>query len=66
MEDHLQILTSLHPTKALSNLVKDIKIASSNFIKETKAFPNFEGGQNGYGAFAYSYDAKEHLIQYIK
>jgi len=29
VEDHLHIVTHLHPTVALSDLVKDIKVASS-------------------------------------
>jgi len=66
MEDHLHILTSLHPTVALSDLVKDLKVSSSQFIKENQVFPQFNGWQTGYGAFTYSYDAKEHLIEYIK
>ena len=66
MEDHLHILTSLHPTVALSDLIKNIKVASSQFIKENQVFPQFDSWQTGYGAFTYSYDAKEHLIEYIK
>ncbi|MDM8557686.1 IS200/IS605 family transposase [Candidatus Parabeggiatoa sp. HSG14] len=66
MEDHIHILTSLHPTIALSSLVKDIKVASSKFIKENQVFPNFGYWQNGYGAFTYSYHAKDDLIAYIK
>jgi len=66
MEDHIHILTSLHPSIALSRLVKDLKVVSSKFIKENQVFPNFGSWQSGYGAFTYSYDAKENLIAYIK
>ena len=66
VEDHLHILTHLHPSIALSDLVKDIKIASSKLIKENNLFPGFAGWQEGYGAFTYSFDAKETLINYIK
>lgn len=65
VEDHIHILTHLHPQVALSDLVKDIKLASSKFIKENKLFPHFNGWQAGYGAFTYSLDAKENLIKYI-
>ncbi|HMV08375.1 MAG TPA: IS200/IS605 family transposase [Cyclobacteriaceae bacterium] len=34
VEDHIHILTHLHPSIALSDLVKDIKLASTKFIKE--------------------------------
>ncbi len=66
MEDHIHILISLHPSVALSNLVKDIKVASSKFIRKNQVFPNFGYWQNGYGAFTYSYDVKDNLMAYIK
>ena len=66
VDDHLHILTHLHPSIALSDLVKDIKLASTKFIKEKGIFPDFAGWQEGYGAFTYSSDRKETLINYIK
>ncbi len=38
VEDHIHIVTHLHPTVALSSLIKDMKIASSKWIKEKKNF----------------------------
>jgi len=66
VEDHLHILTHLHPTVAIADLVKDIKIATSKYIKENNLFPDFTAWQDGYGAFTYSIDAKDTLIDYIK
>ena len=66
IEDHIHILTHLHPTIALSDLVKGIKVASSLWIKENGIFPKFEGWQKSYGAFTYSFDRKDILINYIK
>ena len=66
VEDHLHILTHLHPSVALSDLIKDIKLASSEFIKQENLFPNFNGWQDGYGAFTYSIERKDILINYIK
>jgi len=66
VEDHIHILTDLHPTIALSGLVKDIKVASTKMIKEEGLITNFLGWQVGYGAFTYSMSAKNHLIEYIK
>ncbi|GBD86922.1 transposase IS200 like protein [bacterium BMS3Abin03] len=65
IEDHIHILSSLHPSVALADFVKDIKVSSSLIIKEEKLFPEFKGWQIGYGAFTYSIDAKERLIKYI-
>jgi putative transposase len=60
------ILTHLHPSVALSDLIKDIKLASTKHITSTNLFPNFNGWQDGYGAFTYSFDAKENLVYYVK
>ncbi len=66
MEDHIHIVTHIHPTVALAYLIKDIKIASSEYIKTKNIFPNFNGWQDGYGAFTYSISAKNNLIEYVK
>jgi REP element-mobilizing transposase RayT len=66
VEDHVHILTSLHPTVALADLVKAIKTGSSKWIKEEKVFPQFSHWQEGYGAFTHSICEKDALIEYIK
>ena len=66
MEDHIHILTHMHPTISVSALVKDIKLASSDFIKSEGIFPNFKGWQEGYSAFSESIKAKTRLVNYIK
>lgn len=66
VEDHLHIVTHLHPTIALSNLVKDIKLATTDLIKREGLFPLFRGWQGGYGAFTYSLKDKDRLIEYVK
>ena len=66
VEDHLHILTSIHPSIALSSLIKDIKIGSSLHIKENHLFPSFTNWQEGYGAFTYSIDSLDNLIEYVK
>jgi len=66
VEDHLHIVTHLHPSVSLADLVKNIKIASSGFIKDNGIFKNFNGWQDGYGAFTYSVKEKNRLIEYVK
>ncbi len=66
VEDHLHIVTHIHPMVAPSMLIKDIKLASSKFIKNENIFPNFNGWQDGFGAFTYTYSAKDDLIEYVK
>ena len=66
VENHIHIITHLHPSIALANFIKDIKIASSTWIKEKNIFPEFSNWQIGYAAFTYSIDAKDNLIEYVK
>ena len=64
--DHIHIVTHLHPSISLSSLIKDIKMASSEYIKTQGLFANFLGWQLGYGAFTYSFKEKDRLIEYVK
>ncbi len=66
IEDHLHILTDLHPSINLSDFIKDIKVASSIWIKQNKPFLRFSGWQDGYAAFTYSIKDKDNIITYIK
>ena len=66
VEDHLHIITHLHPTVSLANLIKDIKISSNAFIKEHNLFPKFVEWKDGYSAFTYSYNALPNLIGYVQ
>jgi REP element-mobilizing transposase RayT len=66
VEDHIHILTHIHPTIAIASLVKDIKLASISLIKEEGIFQYFDGWQDGYGGFSVSEKEKSGLIQYIE
>src|ERR1051325_229644 len=59
VEDHIHIVTHLHPSVSLAGLVKDIKLASSDYIKSKRVFSHFNGWQEGYGAFTYSIKEKD-------
>jgi len=65
-KDHIHIVTHLHPSISLSGLVKDLKLACSIHIRTNNLFQKFDGWQNGYGAFTYSINEKENLINYVK
>jgi REP element-mobilizing transposase RayT len=65
-EDHVHILTSLHPTVNLADFVKDTKTGTSLWIKEKSVFPSFSHWQDGYGAFTHSKGEIDALIEYIK
>jgi REP element-mobilizing transposase RayT len=66
IENHIHIITHIHPMLAPAMIVKDIKLAAGSFIKDEKIFLKFNGWQDGYGAFTYSISAKDHLIDYVK
>lgn len=66
VEDHVHILTSLHPMLALADVVMEIKTASSAWVKGQKVFPRFTHWQDGYGAFTHSLPDNGRLIEYIK
>jgi len=65
-ENHLHILTDLHPSYALSDFMKDLKVSTSGWVKERGLFPSFYGWADGYGSFTCSYMDLGDLIDYIK
>ncbi|OQX97087.1 MAG: transposase [Bacteroidetes bacterium 4572_117] len=66
IEDHIHIFTHVHPTIAISDLIKDIKRATNSYIKKSNIFPEFTAWQKGYGAFTYSTREKHTIINYVK
>lgn len=64
--DHVHLLTTLHPTVTLADLVKDLKVASSSWIKKQKLFPDFRHWQDGYSAFTVSVRERAAVIRYIE
>jgi putative transposase len=65
--NHVHIITHIHPAIALSYLIKDIKMASHELIyREKTMFPAFHGWQIGFGAFTYNISSKGSLINYVR
>ena len=65
MPDHIHILIGMRPSCNLSDLVREIKKSSNDFIKE-KQFSKFKfQWQEGYGAFSYSHSDIENVYKYI-
>ena len=66
MPDHIHIFIGMRPSCCLSDLVREIKKASNDFIKEQK-FTKFDfQWQDGYGAFSYSHSSLDNVIRYIE
>jgi REP element-mobilizing transposase RayT len=51
MDDHVHILLSLPSSSSVADAMRDIKSASSRWMRETCAIKSFEW-QEGYGAFS--------------
>jgi REP element-mobilizing transposase RayT len=65
-ENHVHILTDLHPSVAVADYMREIKASSSKWIKENGKFPVFTGWSEGYGAFTCSYMDLGSIIDYIR
>ncbi|HEX7871002.1 MAG TPA: IS200/IS605 family transposase [Chryseobacterium sp.] len=65
--DHIHIFISLKNLNvAISQLVKEIKVSSANFINEKKFLNIPFYWQEGYGCFSYSKSQKDAVVNYIK
>ncbi len=65
MPDHIHIFFGLKPAEAISDLVREIKVASNDFIKvEQLSAYKFEW-QAGYGAFSYSRSHIDKVCKYV-
>ncbi len=66
VEDHVHVFLGLKPAMALSDLVRDIKNNSSNFINEQNWIKGKFNWQEGYGAFSYSHSQMDAVYNYIQ
>jgi REP element-mobilizing transposase RayT len=65
-EDHVHLLIHLHPTIAVSDLLRIIKSESSRWLNESVLRYRKFGWQNGYGAFTVSHSASDSVRRYIQ
>ena len=65
MPDHTHLLVGLQPSIAISDLVRDIKAGSSNFINDQNWIRGKFNWQEGFGAFSYSRSQIDSVIKYI-
>ena len=64
--EHIHLLVDIHPTIAVSTLVKDIKVSTSLWIKQQLEFQDFEGWAEGFAIFTVSHSDRDKVIEYIK
>jgi REP element-mobilizing transposase RayT len=66
MPDHAHIFIGMKPSIALSDLVRDIKNNSSNFINEKRWVRGKFNWQVGFGAFSYGHSQINAVVKYIQ
>ncbi|MFN8335953.1 MAG: IS200/IS605 family transposase [Cyclobacteriaceae bacterium] len=65
MPDHIHIFIGMKPSCRISDLVREIKKSSTEFIKENKFCRGKFSWQEGYGAFSYSHSHIDSVVKYI-
>lgn len=60
--DHIHFLIGMKPSCCLSDLIREIKKSSNEFINEKKFLKDKFYWQEGYGAFSYSHSALDNVI----
>ena len=65
MPDHIHLFIGLTPIITISDLVRDIKAASSGFINEKRWIKGRFNWQEGYGAFSYAHSQLDSVTKYI-
>jgi len=65
MPDHVHLLLGMRPTCCLSDLVREIKKSSNEFVNEKKFSRSKFEWQSGFGAFSYGHSQLDKVIAYI-
>jgi putative transposase len=65
MPDHIHIFIGMKPHISLSDLVRDTKRDSTNFVNMEIKPPRRFGWQEGFGAFSYSQSHIDRVYKYI-
>lgn len=65
ISDHVHLFIGLKPSMLLSDLVRDVKNNTTNFINSKKFLRGKFSWQEGYGAFSYAHSQLDTVYQYI-
>ena len=65
MPDHIHLLIGMKPACCLSDLVREIKKSSNDFIMDSRFLKHQFNWQEGYGAFSYSHSQLNNVANYI-
>ncbi len=66
MPDHIHLLIGMKPICCLSDLVREIKKSSNDFVNERKFLKHKFYWQEGFGAFSYGHSSLKSVIDYIQ
>ena len=64
--DHIHILVSMSPAQSVSNLVQEVKRASSIWITKKRYVRAHFAWQEGFGAFSYGKSQVSNVVNYIQ
>ena len=65
MPDHIHLFIGWNPSSAVSDLVREVKKASTNFVNEQKFSKYRFAWQSGYGVFSYSRSDRDQVCKYV-
>ena len=65
MPDHIHILIGMKPTCCLSDLVREVKKSTNEFINENRFTKSKFNWQSGFGAFSYGHSHLDNVIRYV-
>jgi putative transposase len=66
IENHIHILTDLHPSIAPADFMRELKVSTSLWMKNSGLFLKFLGWAEGYASFTCSFKDVVSIIEYIK
>ena len=66
MPDHIHIFFGLNPSVSISDVVRDSKRATNNWINQNRLTKKPFAWQGGYGAFSYSRSQVSQVYRYIE
>jgi len=66
VQDHIHAFIGLRPAMQLSELVREMKNNSTNFINDRKLVRGKFSWQEGYGAFSYGHSQIDSVYKYIQ
>lgn len=66
MADHIHFLIGMKPSCCLSELVREVKKSSNDFVNENNFIKSKFQWQDGFGAFSYNHSSLNSVISYIQ